>query len=80
MRAATVPFPGADGTSSSSSLHRSGISVRLVSDNACSIDTRSRGKKPPLGKGGGEEEEEGRMLYPVEGSGCERTDRCWHDS
>lgn len=44
--AATVPFPGTDGTtsSSSSSLHRSGISVRLVGDNACSIDTRSRGK------------------------------------
>ncbi|EFN67769.1 Ubiquitin-like protein 3, partial [Camponotus floridanus] len=39
MRAATVRFPnGADGMSSS------GISVRLVGDNACSIDTRSRGK------------------------------------
>lgn len=43
MRAATVRFPnGADGMSSS------GISVRLVGDNACSIDTRSRGKKTPL--------------------------------
>lgn len=39
MRAATVRFPNsADGMSSS------GISVRLVGDNACSIDTRSRRK------------------------------------
>lgn len=53
MRAATVPLPGADDTSSSSSsLHRSGISVRLVSDNACSIDTRwkFRAGKTRLGK------------------------------